>query len=513
MTSLLTGCGGGGGGGLKINAPAAPVAGSAFAPATKYQALCTVPRTGTDPYTHSAYPDKQGNTLSENNWLRSWTNQFYLWYNEVPDENPADYSTPAYFDLLKTTALTSSGAPKDKFHFTYKTADWEALSLNGVEAGYGFRWAMISKTPPRKLLIAYVEPNAPSEVTAASIRRGAEVTMIDGIDLVGTTDNTSIDALNAAISPSTIGEAHTFTVKDVGASSTRDVTLHSANVTTDPVPVASVINTGSGAVGYMQFNDHIATAESELISRINVFKQNSITDLVLDLRYNGGGLLDIASELAYMIAGAATMPGLTFENTQFNDKYPTTNPITGAVLSPTLFHSKTQGFSTTAGQELPTLNLSRVFVLTTANTCSASEALINGLRGINIEVIEIGATTCGKPYGFYPQDNCGTTYFSIEMRGVNAVGFGDYTDGFSPQNDSPAKGEKITGCAVADDFNHALGDANEALFAAALNYRNSSSCPAPSYNYAPSTISARQRSLEEVKEIKLSPARENRILR
>ena len=81
---------------------------------------------------------------------------------------------------------------------------------------------------------------------------------------------------------------------------------------------------------------------------------------------------------------------------------------------------------------MPTLNLATVYVLTGAGTCSASEAIINGLRGVGVQVIEVGSTTCGKPYGFYPQDNCGTTYFSIEYKGVNDMGFGDYTDGFSP---------------------------------------------------------------------------------
>ena len=90
------------------------------------------------------------------------------------------------------------------------------------------------------------------------------------------------------------------------------------------------------------------------------------------------------------------------------------------------FHSTTQGFSATPGQPLPTLNLPRVFVLTGPDTCSASESIINSLRGIGVEVVQIGSTTCGKPYGFYPQDNCGTTYFSIEFRGVNAMNFGDY---------------------------------------------------------------------------------------
>ena len=65
--------------------------------------------------------------VGENNWLRSWTNDLYLWFDEVVDRNPALFTTPAYFDLLKTTATTPSGNPKDKFHFTYDTAAWVAL--------------------------------------------------------------------------------------------------------------------------------------------------------------------------------------------------------------------------------------------------------------------------------------------------------------------------------------------------------------------------------------------------
>jgi hypothetical protein len=95
-------------------------------------------------------------------------------------------------------------------------------------------------------------------------------------------------------------------------------------------------------------------------------------------------------------------------------------------------------------------------------------------------VIQVGSTTCGKPYGFYPQDNCGTTYFSIEFRGVNAVNFGDYTDGFSPSNSLTPTNATVPGCSVADDFTHALGDPAEGRLAAALGYRNTGRCPAPS---------------------------------
>ena len=181
-----------------------------------------------------------------------------------------------------------------------------------------------------------------------------------------------------------------------------------------------------------------------------------------------------------MVAGQARTAGQTFEQIQFNSKHTSINPVTGGALTPTPFYNTTRGFSTTTGQPLPTLNLSRVYVLTGGTTCSASESIINALRGVNVEVIQFGSTTCGKPYGFYPSDNCGTTYFSVQFKGVNAAGFGDYTDGFSPNNTASIGGTRIPGCSVADDFTQALGNPAEARFAAALNYRQSLTCPAPS---------------------------------
>ncbi|HEX9474725.1 MAG TPA: S41 family peptidase, partial [Steroidobacteraceae bacterium] len=265
-------------------------------------------------------------------------------------------------------------------------------------------------------------------------------------------------------------------------------------------------------IGYMLFNDHLATSEAALVTAFTTLQNAAVSDLVLDIRYNGGGYLDIASEVAYMIAGPGPTAGQTFELTQFNSKYPSTDPVTRQPITPVPFHSTTQGFSTTAGMALPTLNLPRVFVLTGHNTCSASESIINSLRGVNVQVIEVGSTTCGKPYGFYPQDNCGTTYFSIEFRGVNAANFGDYTDGFSPQNAPAPAGVSLPGCSVADDFTHALGDPAEGRLAAALAYRNlgAGACPVAS-GLAP-VLRARQISAVDAR-LPDSPLRSLRLLR
>jgi hypothetical protein len=284
-------------------------------------------------------------------------------------------------------------------------------------------------------------------------------------------------------------------------------------VTSTPVRNVSTLGAGGSLVGYMLFNDHIATAESGLIDAINTLSNANVNELVLDIRYNGGGFLDIASELAYMIGGSGTS-GKTFERLQFNNKHPTTDPVTGETLAPVPFHATTQGFSETAGQALPTLNLGRVFVLTGPGTCSASESIINSLRGAGVAVIQIGSTTCGKPYGFYAFDNCGTTYFSIQFRGVNNEGFGDYADGFSPQNVPGTEGVELPGCSV-DDFTHALGDSNEARLAEALNYISSGgNCASPPTGVASKRFANGRRPLSAVDGVTVkAPFLENRILR
>jgi hypothetical protein len=120
--------------------------------------------------------------------------------------------------------------------------------------------------------------------------------------------------------------------------------------------------------------------------------------------------------------------------------------------------------------------MTRVFILSTGRTCSASESVINGLRGIDVEVVLIGDTTCGKPFGFFPEDNCGTTYFTIQIQSVNDKGFGAYQDGFSPVA-SPNFDDELPGCVVADDLAQPLGSTNEPLLAAALSYMVDGSCP------------------------------------
>jgi hypothetical protein len=516
LGTLLVACGGGGGDGGGSTPPPTPPPGSGwtagvFEPAANFDAECAAPRTGIDPDTQMPYPDVQGSAVDENNWLRSWSNDLYLWYNEIVDRDPAGQSTSAYFDLLKTTATTASGAPKDKFHFTYSTDEWRALSQSGVVSGYGVEWVVLRGTPPRDARAAYTEPNSPA--AGVGIARGARLLRVDNIDFVSAPSQAEVDAILAGLYPDQANETHIFEILDLGSSTPRTVMMTSTNVTLTPVQnVRTIAEPDGTVVGYMLFNDHIATAEQALIDAISTLDNANVVDLVLDIRYNGGGYLVIASQLAYMIAGPARTGGLTFEDIRFNAKHTSTNPVTGQPLQPLPFADVSIGLSAPAGLPLPTLDLQRVFVLTGSNTCSASESIINSLRGVGVEVIQIGSKTCGKPYGFYPEDNCGTTYFTIQFQGVNELGFGDYSDGFSPQNSVGAQTTPIPGCSVADDFTHALGDSSESRLAAALAYRNfgAASCPAPSGLGGPG-ISKPSVDAAEGRTLK-SPLRENRIL-
>lgn len=440
-----------------------------FQSSSVFKDSCGAPRTSTASET---FPDMQGSFEDEGYWLRSWSNDTYLWYDEIQDRDPGLYATSAagvaeYFELLKTEATTPSGNPKDRFHFARDTAEYLAESQQGITFGYGATYKLISSSAPRELVIVLVNDNSPA--ADAGLQRGARIVTVDGVDLINGSD---ADTLNAGLWPNQVNEDHSFEVLDPGATERRAITMISAQIDTDAVPQTRIIDTDSGKVGYLLFTDHILTAEQQLVDAVTQMRDAKITDLVLDLRYNRGGYLYLANQVSYMIAGAG-VSGQTFNSLQFNEKNPGVNPVTGGAVSADAFLTTTTENAAPAGAALPTLALPqpRVFVLTTSSTCSASEAIINGLRGVGVEVIQFGSTTCGKPYGFYPQDNCGTTYFTTQFRSVNAAGFGDYPDGFSPVNSTESTvGVTLPGCQAVDDYTP-LGETTEPMLAAALAYR------------------------------------------
>lgn len=452
LPALLAACGGGGGDG-------------GTQPVGDNPQVCAP----TNPYRADADTATTTGTLdNEKAWVRSYMDAAYLWYSEMPSVNAGEaaYSNTGdvytsldnYFNALRTPVITGSGARKDQFSFTYPTKAWSDLAGSGIVSGYGIEWyADAWNSLPRNLRIAYVEPGSPAAL--AGLQRGDELLTADGVSDEATSQ-ADLDILNEALFPSANGQTHSFNFHRTGTGSVIR-NLVSASITKTPVPTTQVINDDGRKVGYIVFNDHIASSEQGLIDAVNTLKTAAVDDLVLDLRYNGGGYLYIASELSYMIAGGTRTSGKNFERLLYNAKRSGENENTPFYNTSCILDSN---FNCTNQQPLPTLNLSRVTVITTGSTCSASEAIINGLRGVDVEVRVIGDTTCGKPYGFTAKDNCGISYFPIEFQGVNAKGFGDYADGFAAT------------CPVSDDFSRTLGDTSEGMLSAALYNLRTNAC-------------------------------------
>ena len=470
---VLNACGGGGGGG------------SESTPAVSAQ-KCSV----TNPYRFDADSTTTNGTLTdEKAWLKKYVTDSYLWYREIPvvnaadasfsDENHTYQSIDSYFEALLTQARTASGAKRDKFSFTSPTKDWNTLISGGSSLSYGLEWHFVNRSNPRVIRVAYVETGSPA--AANGLQRGDTVVSIDGVSVYATT-TADVNVLSAGLWPST-NAAHTFVVSRASVEST--ITLSAAEVTTKPVFKTQTLDVSGQKVGYMVFNDHIGSAEQPLIDAFTQFKSDGVNDLVLDLRYNGGGYLHLASQVAYMIAGSSRTAGKVFEEVRYNDKRSNKN-YAQEFRSQSCFVSG--DLCSDTSKTLPSVNLNRVFVLVSGSTCSASEAIINGLQGIDVEVHIVGKTTCGKPYGFNGKDNCGVSYFPMEFEGVNAKGQGGYSDGIAAS------------CVANDDFDHGLGDVNEGMLKAALQLR-SGTCPAT-------------KNSEQIDEgyMLRNPLRENRIL-
>ncbi|MYN46461.1 peptidase S41 [Pseudoduganella sp. FT93W] len=402
--------------------------------------------------------NQPGTQADEKGFIRAITQETYLWNSEVPAIKATDYPTVvAYFNALKTPKLLANGRPKDRFHYSYPREVWEALS-SGVELSYGISWNAGANQVPRQWRIAMVDAGSPAE--RAGLRRGDQLIMIDNEDFIYRGDSDAVARFNAALAPTKADQPHRFTWWRDGRAFDTALTVGSVNALS--VQAVQLLDTPSGKTGYLNFTSHNAPAERQLYEAMMGFSNAGVKELVLDMRYNGGGQISIASQLAYMIAGPAASSGKVFMRYATNGRL---NPG-----RPTSFLDFGIGFASTQplpfGTKLPHLDLKRVTLLTGPGTCSASEALINGLRGIDIEVRLVGGQTCGKPYAFVPMTNCGTTYFMVQYQGTNNKGWGDFDEGFAPD------------CRVDDDMGHALGDPAESLLATALRLNAGASCAA-----------------------------------
>ncbi len=434
---LLAACGGGGGGGSApppaSNAP--PPAATLVSTTTLTVPSSAAPAPGGTPAPTPA-PTVCNQTLAaQKNWLRNFVTDTYLWYRNSPDPDPAPYTTLAsYLDARLWK-------PTDRYSFMLSEQQYFQIFVTSQEYGHGAEW---QRDAQGRIRARWIEPGSPA--AQASMARGDEITALNGT-AIGSLTSAQVNAL---LFPSAVGVPLTLTLRATGASSTRNVTLSSTLVATQPVLQASVLNFSDGRkVGYVVFNSFVTAATAQLRSVFAQLRQQGISDLVLDLRYNGGGFVSIANELGSMIGGSA-VNGRTFVKYAHNDK------LAASWDSTDVFQGSPAGTS---------VELNRVYVLSTGSTASASEMIINSLKPF-MTVVQIGTTSYGKPVGQYVYNNCAQYFFVVNFETVNALNQGGYYSGITPT------------CTVPDNLDFQLGASNEPMLAAALTHRATGQCPA-----------------------------------
>jgi carboxyl-terminal processing protease len=462
---------------------------------------CIAPRVG------EGFTDVRGSIDTEKLWVRAFLDETYLFYKDIPKVDPAAFTAAAfegssfealraYFRSLLTPKLTASGNRVDQFSFIRPTQS-RSNEQAGVSSGYGISFARLdnpttTSTTTRIIRVLRVEPGSPGDL--AGVLRGDTVKSIDGVDINDTTE-AGEEVLFEGLNPSVAIKTTTFGLQAAGSDEIDEVVVvSSTNIATVPVEIAKTLHVGSSKVGYLVLNTFaLEKAQEQLIKAITKLKSDKVDDLVLDLRYNGGGIVLLANQLSYMIGGA-DLKNKVFEKTVCNGKNPSAlcdqaNPFVDVTIGDSVNN-------VVGDRSIPQLGLKRVFVLTTASTCSASESVINGLSPY-LQVIRIGSTTCGKPFAFVPKDNCGTTYFALQSRIENALGFSSYEDGFAPT------------CAAADDLSRQRGDPHEMMLAGALKYITAGKCTAAS-----ASPGSQKTSLPEPQNYKMmrSPMEEMRIM-
>jgi hypothetical protein len=371
---------------------------------------------------------------TQQDWLRSYMLDWYLWSGRSPNPAPAGFTTlQAYFDALRFGGDATTRA--DVWSYYQDTASYNRFFAEGQTMGYGLFVNGNERTLP--LRVRMTEPQGPAAL--AGMVRGDRIVSIDGVP-----DSELINGNFAVLSPAQAGQQ--ISVVAETATGQRTFVLTAALYTLTPVPATRVLTLADGRkAGYLALKDFIVQAQAPVEAAFADFRAQGATELIVDLRYNGGGRVSTANHLASQVVGALR-EGQLFTELRYNAAHQNAN-------NRFLFSAA------------PAPAFGRVLVLTGARTCSASELIVNGLAP-HVQVVTLGATTCGKPYGFNPVASCGNTFSVVNFQSYNAANFADYDDGLAPT------------CPIAEDFTGTLGDPAEKLTGAALSYLETGVCPA-----------------------------------
>jgi C-terminal processing protease CtpA/Prc len=285
-----------------------------------------------------------------------------------------------------------------------------------------------------------VFPGSPA--SEAGLERGDFVLSINGRAVPELIQTGEIDSI---FGPAEVGVVVTLAWRRRAGGSMLSASLTKRLVTIPTVSVTSVYELRRGPrVGYVALHNFVQPSTAALNAAFRTLREAGAEELVLDLRYNGGGLLNVAQHLGGLIGGAAT-DGQPFVELFHNDK----NQSRNSVLR---FERPAEA-----------IGFTRLVAITTRASASASEGVVNGLRPF-LPVTLVGDTTFGKPVGQYGYDFCDKTLFPVAFEARNARGEGDYYGGMQVD------------CAAADDLDHALGDADEASLGEALEFLRTGRC-------------------------------------
>jgi C-terminal processing protease CtpA/Prc len=368
--------------------------------------------------------------------LDAWMQDQYYWYTQLNPGAGDAQDIGSYFQSMLPN-------PPDRYSFTQSQESFDQLFTTGWRYGYGYTLAWEAET--KRLRVRNVEPLSP--VAALGMQRGDTIVSIDG-QLPLAIIQSGLPLVN------TEGVERTFVLADASGTQ-RTLVVHSRLFRMQPVATWQVIDaTRNGQpikVGYLVYNQFVTYSTSLLGFVTEHMAWAGVSEVVLDLRYNGGGAVITSRDLASMVSGSQT-DGATFAKLLFNEKHADQNLDVPFVRA-------TQRFSQ------PIEGLKRLVVITSGGTASASEMLINGLRPY-MHVVLVGERTYGKPYGFVPRSNCGTIFNAVNFETVNAQNAGGYSSGM------PAD------CEVPDDLDHQLGDTQERRLKAALDYIDTGRCTA-----------------------------------
>lgn len=349
------------------------------------------------------------------NLMKEW----YFWYKDMPEINPANFHD--VYDVLEALRVN----PPDRWSYITSKQEFEDFFRRSIFIGYGFGSAYDAEG---RLRVTFVFNTV--SLYLQGVRRGWIIRSINGIPITG-------QRIGPLLGADEIGVSNRFVFERPDGSLV-NITAAKQEVIMNSVLHREVINMPAGRVGYLVFQSFTTPSIIELRTAFQEFSTAGITDLILDLRYNGGGAVSAAIYLGSSLLSSARRGEVFFKNIH-NDKKTAENDI--------------ENFSVTDFN----LNLTRLFVITTRATASASELIINGLRPY-IDVYVIGGTTHGKPVGMYAWTYRDYAFVPVTFKTVNALNQGDYYMGIPADR------------TAADDTRRAFGDPQEASLREALNY-------------------------------------------